>query len=73
MPLDLESRMLGVLSGRRDDDQTTIADFARMFGASRELVASCTKRMVDSGSAVGCYVDRRGTKTLHGLSRQPAK
>ena len=71
MPTDLEDRMLGVLAGRRAQDQTTISDFARMFGASRELVASCTQRMVESGSALGCYVDRRGIATLHGLRPQP--
>lgn len=69
MSTDLEERILTVLSSRGSNNPTTIADFARMFGASRELVASCTRRMVDSGSAVGSYVDRHGVPTLHGVSR----
>jgi hypothetical protein len=68
MPADLEQQMLQILQSRSDTAAPlTIADFARIFGANRDLIQLCAQRMVDNGSALGSHVDRHGTARLHGL------
>lgn len=71
MAADMESQMLELLEHRTS--QITIADFARAFGANRELITMCSHRLVASGAAVGTFVERNGRPTLHALQPRPSQ
>ncbi len=67
MATDLEDRMLQLLDLSVTSTQITISDFARTFGANRDLIARCAQHLVDSGAAVGTHVERNGHRRLHAL------
>ncbi len=72
MPVDLEQQILNVLRGKSAEDRpTTFGDFARRFGVSANLIASCAQQMVDKELALPSTILVHGTTTLHGLLPRP--
>lgn len=72
MAADLEDRMLQLLSIKGTSARITISDFARTFGANRDVIARCAQQLVAAGTATGTYVDRGGRPSLHALRPAPS-
>ncbi len=66
--VDLDQQMLQMLAARSAGDRPlTISDFARRFGAPRQIVLSAAQRLVDSHLAEPSMLEVQGKSTLHGL------
>ena len=62
--------MLQLLDVSATSTHITISDFARTFGANRDLIARCAQHLVDSGAVDGIHVERNGHRSLHALKAQ---
>jgi hypothetical protein len=66
--VDLDEQMLAMLRARTAEDRPlTISDFARRFGAPRQIVLSAARRLVDGHLAEPSMLEVQGKSTLHGL------
>jgi hypothetical protein len=72
--IDIDEQILSALRTRSPQDRPmTIGDFARQFGASRPVIVSAVRRLVDGHRAEPSMVDVHGVPTLHGLLPLAAK
>jgi hypothetical protein len=66
--MNIDQEMLQMLQQRRPQaGPVTIGDFARRFGASRQVIVGAARRLVAGELAEPSMVDDHGISTLHGL------